>query len=151
MTPGAVANEVIADRPPGVPAAVVRQVLAAKEVRVVAPMLTTRLESWTSDLDDAARAADERMSAIVTRIGAGSGRAIEGTIGDEDPLQAIADALATFPANALILATHTSEGQNRRERRLHEKARTRFALLVTEMQIDRDGLVVSIHEADDHA
>ncbi|MGI8778983.1 MAG: hypothetical protein ACR2L8_02220 [Solirubrobacteraceae bacterium] len=146
-----VANEVIANRPAGVPEAVVRQILAAKEVHIVAPALTTRLESWTSDIDAAARAADERMSAIVTSIGLGSERAIGGTVGDEDPLQAIADALATFPADALILATHTPEVQNRRERRVRENARVRFGLPVTEMLIDGDGRVVSVHEPDDHA
>ena len=77
--------------------------------RVVAPMLTTRLRSWVSDIDAAASEADERMSAIVGIIGASGQPAARGQIGDEDPLQAVADALAVFPADALILALHAPD------------------------------------------
>jgi hypothetical protein len=134
-----IANRAVADRPAGVPETVRRQVLAADQVRVVAPTLTTRLQSWTSDIDAAASSADERMRAIVESIQTAGQRASGGIVGDEDPLQAIADALAVFPADALILAVRTRDTQNRRERRLGERARARFGLPVTEMLIDRDG------------
>jgi hypothetical protein len=137
-----VANEAVADRPAGVPETVRRQVLEAEQVRVVAPTLTTRLESWTSDIDAAAGSADERMSAIVESIHTAGQRASSGSVGDEDPLQAIADALAVFPADALILAVRTPP--NRRERRLGERAHARFGLPLTEMRIDHDGRVVSM-------
>jgi hypothetical protein len=139
-----VASEAVADRPAGVPEVVRRQVLEAEEVRVVAPTLTGRLESWTSDIDAAARSADQRRRAIVESIQTTGQRASKGSVGDEDPLQAIADALAVFPADALILAVHTLDTQNRRERRLGERARARFNLPVTEMLIDREGRVVSV-------
>jgi hypothetical protein len=41
-----IASEAVADRPAGVAEAVRCQVLAAEEVRVVAPTLTSRLQSW---------------------------------------------------------------------------------------------------------
>jgi hypothetical protein len=63
-----VASEPVADRPRGVPEVVRRQVLDAEEVRVVAPMLTSGLQSWTSDIDAAAGSADERVRAIVESI-----------------------------------------------------------------------------------
>lgn len=63
-----IANTAVADRPAGVPEVVRHQVLEAEQVRVVAPMLTTRLESWASDIDRAAHSANERMRAIVHRI-----------------------------------------------------------------------------------
>jgi hypothetical protein len=91
-----IANEAVADRPAGVPEVVRRQVLEADEVRVVAPMLTGRLQSWASDIDAAALEADERMQAIVDSIGASGQAATRGQIGDEDPLQAVADALAAW-------------------------------------------------------
>jgi hypothetical protein len=138
------ANQAVADRPAGVPETVRRQVLEAEEVRVVAPTLTTRLQSWTSDIDAAASSADERMRAIVESIQTTGQRASEGNVGDEDPLQAIADALAVFPADAVILAVRAPDAQNRRERRLGEKAHARFGLPLTEMRIDRDGRVVSV-------
>lgn len=139
-----IASEAVADRPGGVPEAVRRQVLEAEEVRVVAPTLTSRLQSWTSDIDAAASSADERVRAIVESIQTTGQRASKGSVGDEDPLQAIADALAVFPADALILAVHTPDTQNRRERQLGERVRARFNLPVTEMLIDGDGRVVSV-------
>jgi hypothetical protein len=139
-----IANEAVADRPAGVPDVVRRQVLEADEVRVVAPMLTGRLQSWVSDIDAAALAADQRMQAIVGSIGAAGQAAARGQIGDEDPLQAVADALAVFPADALILAVHAPDAANWRERRFGEKVRARFDLPVTEMLLDRDGRVLSV-------
>jgi hypothetical protein len=147
MTPKRVliiANEAVADRPAGVPEVVRRQVLEADEVRVVAPMLTSRLQSWVSDIDAAAAGADERMNAIVGSIGESGQRAARGRVGDEDPLQAVADALAEFPADALILAVHAPDVANWRERRFSEKVRAHFDLPVTEMLLDREGRVVSV-------
>jgi hypothetical protein len=143
-----IASEAVADRPSGVPEAVRRQVLEAEDVRVVAPTLTGRLESWTSDIDAAARSADERRRAIVESIQTTGQRASRGSVGDEDPLQAIADALAVFPADALILAVRTPDTQNSRERGLGERARARFSLPVTEMLINREGRVVSVARSD---
>jgi hypothetical protein len=137
-------SEAVADRPGGVPEALRRQVLAAEEVRVVGPTLTSRLQSWTSDIDAAASSADDRVRAIVESIQTTGQRASRGSVGDEDPLQAIADALAVFPADALILAVHTPAMQNRRERRLGERAGARFKLPVTEMLIDDEGRVVAV-------
>ena len=139
-----IANEAVADRPAGVPEVVRRQVLEADEVRVVAPMLTTRLHSWVSDIDGAASEADERMSAIVGSIDASGQPETHGQVGDEDPLQAVADALAVFPADALILALHTPDAANWRERGFVEKVRERFQLPVTEMLLDKEGRVVSV-------
>jgi hypothetical protein len=141
-----IANEAVADRPAGVPEVVRRQVLEAEEVRVVAPMLTSRLQSWVSDIDAAAGKADERMNAIVGSIGESGQAATRGQVGDEDPLQAVADALAQFPADALILAVHAPDVANWRERRFAEKVRARFDLPVIEMLLDREGRVVSVTE-----
>jgi hypothetical protein len=41
--------------------------------------------------------------------------AARGQIGDEDPLQAVADVLAVFPAGALILAVHAPGVANWRD------------------------------------
>ena len=139
-----IANEAVADRPAGVPEVVRKQVLEADEVRVVTPMLTSRLQSWVSDIDGAAAAADERMHAIVGSIDASGQHGARGHVGDEDPLQAVADALADFPADALILAVHAPDAANWRERRFVENVRARFDLPVTEMLLDGDGRVVSV-------
>jgi hypothetical protein len=141
-----IANEAVADRPAGVPEVVRRQVLEAEEVRVIAPTLTSRIRSWVSDIDADVSKADERMQAIVGSIDASGQRAAVGAVGDEDPLQAVADALATFPADALILAVHAPESENWRERGLGERVRERFGIPVTEMTLDRDGRVLSVSQ-----
>jgi hypothetical protein len=54
------------------------------------------------------------------------------------------DALAVFPADALILGVHPPDDANWRERRFSDKVRARFGLPVTEMILDRDGRVLSV-------
>ncbi len=137
-----ITNEVVAD-PAGVPDVVQKQVGEADEVLVVAPALTRRLHSWVSDIDAEFQEADERQMNLVRGIGS-SGPAISGQVGDEDPLQAVADALVSFPADALILGVHTSDDANWRERRFSKKARERFGLPVTEVMLDREGQVLSV-------
>ena len=99
-----ITNEFGAD-PAGVPEVIQKQVREAERVCVVAPALTSRLHSWVSDIDAEYREADERMRMLVNGIGS-SGPAVSGQVGDENPLQAVADALVSFPADALILGVH---------------------------------------------
>jgi hypothetical protein len=137
-----ITNEFVAD-PAGVPEVIQKQVLEADAVCVVAPALTGRLHSWVSDIDAEFHEADERMRRLVGGIGS-AGPAISGQVGDEDPLQAVADALVTFPADALILGVHPSDDANWRERRFSKKVRDRFGLPVTEVTLDREGQVLSV-------
>jgi hypothetical protein len=73
-----------------------------------------------------------------------AGPAVSGRVGDEDPLQAVADALVEFPADALIIGVHAADEANWRERRFSKKVRERFALPVTEVMLDREGRVLSV-------
>ena len=139
-----ISNELVADRPGSVPEAVWTQVRDADEVRVVVPALTSRLQSWLSDVDGAVVEADSRMQELVGDISSSGHPGIHGKVGDEDPLQAVADALADFPADAVIISVHPSDEANWRERRLGEKIRARFGLPLTEMILDRDGRVLSV-------
>lgn len=129
---------------PTAPEAVWTQVRDADEVRVVVPALTSRLQSWLSDVDGAVVEADSRMQELVGDISSSGHPGIHGKVGDEDPLQAVADALADFPADAVIISVHPSDEANWRERRLGEKIRARFGLPLTEMILDRDGRVLSV-------
>lgn len=137
-----ITNELVAN-PAGVPEVVADQVREADAVCVIAPALTGRLHSWVSDIDAEYREADDRMRMLVSDLGS-SGPAVSGRVGDEDPLQAVADALVEFPADALILGVHTSDDANWRERRFSEKVRERFGLPVTEVMLDREGQVLSV-------
>ena len=137
-----ITNEVVAN-PAGVPEVIQKQVREADAVCVVAPALTSRLHTWVSDIDAEYREADERMRMLVGGIES-AGPAVSGRIGDEDPLQAVADALVEFPADALILGVHPSGDANWRERRFSKKVRERFGLPVTEVVLDREGQVLSV-------
>jgi hypothetical protein len=98
----------------------------ADSVLVIAPAVNSRLRRWLSDDDDARRMAEERLEAYVDRLEC-AGVRTSGRVGDADPVQAIADALATFAADAIVIAAHPE-----RSRRLGgdvaERARKRFAL-----------------------
>ena len=137
-----ITNEVVAN-PAGVPDVIQKQVREADAVCVIAPALTGRLHSWVSDIDAEYREADQRMRMLVGDIDS-SGPDVGGRVGDEDPLQAVADALVEFPADALILGVHASDDANWRERRFSKKVRERFALPVTEVMLDREGQVLSV-------
>jgi hypothetical protein len=97
-------------------------------VLVVAPALNSRLHRWLSDEDGARRQAAERVSAWVDRLQQ-TGARVRGTVGDADPLQAIADALPTFAADEIVIAGQ-SRGSTRRADDLVSRARRRFALPV---------------------
>jgi nucleotide-binding universal stress UspA family protein len=73
------------------------------DVLVVAPALNSWLRRWMSDEDAARRRAEERVAAFVDDL---KRRGIHANrrIGDADPEQAIADALATFPADEIVIA-----------------------------------------------
>jgi hypothetical protein len=137
-----ITNEIVAS-PTDVPDVIASQVREADAVCVVAPALTGRLHSWVSDIDAEYREADARMRMLVGDLGA-AGPAVSGRVGDEDPLQAVADALVEFPADALILGVHPSDDANWRERRFGKKVRDRFGLPVTEVTLDREGHVLSV-------
>ena len=137
-----ITNERVAN-PAGVPEVIAEQVREADAVCVVAPVLTSRLHSLVSDIDAEFHEADERQRMLVSGIGS-SGPAVSGQVGDEDPLQSVADALVLFPADALIIGVHASDDANWRERRFSQRVRERFGLPVTEVMLDREGQVLSV-------
>ena len=137
-----ITNEAVAN-PAGVPEVIQKQVREADAVCVIAPALTSRLHSWVSDVDAEYREANDRMRMLVGDLDE-AGPTVSGRVGDEDPLQAVADALVDFPADALILGVHASDDANWRERRFSKKVRERFGLPVTEVMLDREGHVLSV-------
>ena len=108
-------HELIADQAAGRPADVV----------VVAPALNSRLRHWLSDEDGARYDAGERLERTLERL-ADAGIPSYGWVGDADPLIAIEDALAIFPADQLIISTHPEGRSNWLERNVVRRARERF-------------------------
>lgn len=74
------------------------------DVLVVAPALDGSVREWLSDEGGGRRAATARVGACVDRLRAAGVRA-DARVGAADPLEAIADALQTFPADEVVIAT----------------------------------------------
>jgi nucleotide-binding universal stress UspA family protein len=108
---------------------VVPEGLAHADVLVVAPALNSWLRHWLSDEDPARRRAEERLAAVVGKLQRTVVH-IEGRVGDADPLQAIADALPTFPADEIVISARPERSIEHVDD-LVVRARERFALPIS--------------------
>src|SRR3954466_7526869 len=95
------------------------------EVLVVAPALNSRKRFFLADPDPAIERADEVQQETVERLDE-EGIDAAGDTGEEGPLLALQGALATFPADEVVLFTHSGGKQNWLEEGLVEEAGTRF-------------------------
>ena len=114
---------------------VVRRAEADAEVLVVAPALNTRLRHWASDEDRARAQAQARLDASIAALAA-AGLEARGQVGDDDPLQAIDDALRAFGADEIVLSTHPPGRSNWLERDLVGRARERYDCPLTHVVVD---------------
>ena len=114
-----------------------RSQVTTTKVLVVAPALNSHVKHWTSD-EDAARAEAElrleRSLAALREVGVDA----SGAIGDDDPLQAIEDALRTFAPDELIISTHPEGRSNWLERGVVTGAHERFVMPITHVVVDLD-------------
>ena len=72
--------------------------IGGARVCVVAPALNSRLRHWLSDVDASLRNAEDRLAHSLVNLGAA-----RGWVGDADPVQAVADALCFFAADAIAV------------------------------------------------
>jgi nucleotide-binding universal stress UspA family protein len=103
---------------------------AGGQVHVVAPALNSRLRHYVSDTDASIAAARERLAQAAEGL-ASRLSSVSTAVGDGDPLVAIADALARFRADEIVIGTLPPGHSNWLEKGLVDKARARFALPVT--------------------
>ncbi len=101
------------------------------EIHVVAPASNiSRLDRLTNAEDgareEAQALADDTAETVPTEN-------VEALVGDSDPLQAIEDALRTFPADEVIIITMPDESGSWLESGAGEEARRRFALPITHL------------------
>ncbi len=115
----------------------------AADIYVLAPTLTTRLQSLTGDIDRARMAAGNRLRTVFDRMHA-DGLVPRGTVGDEDQVTAIADPLADFDADLMLLRLHApgTKNENWREHRLARRVRSHFNLPTITFFFDDQGNVV---------
>ena len=108
---------------------------ANAEVLVVTPALNSRLRHWTSDEDRAREEAQGRLDASLAALRE-AGVDARGQVGDDDPLQAIEDALRGFSADEILLSTHPPGRSNWLERGLVANARDRWSCPITHVVVD---------------
>ena len=105
------------------------------DVLVVCPALNSRIRHWTSDEDRAREQAHERLERSLAAL-AEEGVQARGEVGDDDPMQAIEDALRTFGADEIIISTHPPGRSNWLEKEVIGRARERFDLPITHVVVD---------------
>jgi hypothetical protein len=105
------------------------------EVMVVAPALDSRTRFWTSDNDEAIARAEEVQQETVERLSEDDVDAV-GDTGEADPLLALQDALATFPADEVVIFTRPEGDRNWAEGDLLEQARDQLSVPVRHMEVE---------------
>lgn len=90
------------------------------DVLVVAPVLASPAHYLAGDEDRERWEAEARLGSVVAALGE-RGLRVAGRVGDDDPVQALGDALAVFPAGEALVVT--SPGTHWLEDGLFERAR----------------------------
>jgi hypothetical protein len=107
------------------------------EVLVVAPALNTRTRFLFSDVDAAIERAERVQEETVERMDE-EGIDAAGDTGESDPLLAIQDALATFPADEIVLFTHAGGDRNWLEEGIVDQVKAHFRGPVEHIVVERD-------------
>ncbi len=107
--------------------------LDGAEVLVVSPAVNeSAVAFWVSDSDEAiddAESAAERTAAQLRERGAQA----RATTGESEPLLALQDALATFPADRVLVVVREEDAARYREDDVVGEAQRRFDVPVTEV------------------
>jgi hypothetical protein len=141
-----VVDEAVSAPAEGLPDDIGERLSGFDEIHVVAPALTSRLRLWTSDVDAARAAAEERLEGVLARL-RGAGLHADGAIGDDDPVVAVDDALRTTEADLVLLAIHAPDCEHYREHGLVERVRSRVDLPVETVMLDAEGRFVDVVRA----
>ena len=122
--------------PDAVDAAAVRRALpdhdlSGAEVLVVSPALQeSGLRFWMSDSDEAIEHAEQASQETAGALRSGTDAAnVRATTGESEPLLALQDALATFPADRVVVF-EDADGDRYREEHLAD-AQERFGVPIT--------------------
>jgi len=111
---------------------------AAVDVYVVTPTLPGRLAWLADDVDRFRHVADERLDTVLGHMRSIGARA-DGTPVRGSVMTVIADAVASFQPDHILVALRDSEHANWQERKLIEHIEERFDLPVTTYAVDLEG------------
>jgi nucleotide-binding universal stress UspA family protein len=127
--------------PEPVDAALLRSALGEEvrgaEVLVVSPASNqSKMAFWVSDSDEAIQEAETAQVDTVERLEE-EGVDAAGQTGESEPAQAIEDALATFPADRIVIFSHPEGDRDYREDEGLADAESRWNVPVTHALISR--------------
>jgi hypothetical protein len=107
------------------------------EVLVISPATNqSKVAFWVSDPDQAIAEADAAQTETVERLEEG-GIDAAGDTGESEPVVALQDALATFPADRIVIFSHPEGDRDYREDAGLADAEERFGVPVTHALIGR--------------
>ena len=101
---------------------------------VVAPVLGSPLHRWTSDDAEDRAHAEERLEESISCLRKHGLRA-HGTLGDADPVQAVADALYEFSADEIVICLEEPEQARWLHKGVVERTTNRFSVPVTQFAV----------------
>lgn len=107
------------------------------DVLVIVPVLASALHFLTEDEEAERDEARVRLADLLLGLKR-LGIEARGTVGADDPVQAIGDALATFPANEIVIAAPPQRSRHWLEQDLERTARDVFGIHVSTLAIDVD-------------
>jgi len=103
------------------------------DVLVVSPAVNeSPLAFWVSDSDEAITDAESVAARSVAALSA-KGAGAKGQTGESEPLVALQDALAQFPADRIVLFLREGDASRYREDDIAGEAERRFGVPVTEV------------------
>jgi len=105
------------------------------QVLVVSPSVNeSKLAFWVSDSDEAIGDADDVQEETVANLRA-DGVQASGTTGESEPLTALQDALATFPADRVVVFVRPEDEQRYKEDDVVGEAGRRFGVPVEQATV----------------
>jgi len=125
---------VVADEHCGSPALwqeIYARLAGAVAVHLVVPVRVSHLHYLTNDEREESRDAEDR-SRLAIELLRQRGVSVTGGVGSDDPLESMTDALGSFPATRVLLATSTEEASYWMEQGLLAKSRA-----LTPLQVDQ--------------
>jgi hypothetical protein len=129
LTPEPVDGEMLRD--------VLGEEVSGAEVLVISPAgHRSKLAFWVSDADEAIAEADAAQEETVERM-VEQGVDAAGDTGESEPALALEDALATFPADRVVVFSHPQGDRDYREDEGLADAEQRLGVPVTHALIER--------------
>jgi hypothetical protein len=109
--------------------------LEGAEVLVVSPAVNeSAVAFWMSDSDEAIADAESAAEATAAQLRE-SGANVRATTGESEPLLALQDALATYPADRVLVFVRADDAARYREDDVIGEAERRFGVPVTEVPV----------------